>query len=124
MTTNITEPEVVDKPAKPDVPDQSKQPETSGKAKPVDAGGKDKPAEGDDKPSFKKAGKIVLYAFIAAAALLLVKYLFFTPPEVVVAQVSQRDYTGEVQGTGTINVDVLAAVGAKIPGRIERMLVN
>ena len=133
MTPNITEPEVVDKPAKPEAaPDQPKQPEVGGKAKPAEtaaakqvyAGDTDKPAAGDDKSSFKKAGKIVLYAFVAAAAFLLVKYLFFTPPEVVVAQVSQMDYTGEVQGTGTINVDVLAAVGAKIPGRIERMLVN
>jgi HlyD family secretion protein len=55
---------------------------------------------------------------------LLVKYFFFTPPEVAVVQVRQQDYTGEVQGPGTVNVDVLAAVGAKIPGRIERMLVN
>jgi multidrug resistance efflux pump len=45
-------------------------------------------------------------------------------PEVVVAQVQQQDFTGEVEGTGTVNVDVLATIGAKIPGRIERVLVN
>jgi HlyD family secretion protein len=103
---NTTQPEVSDKP---------KQPEVSDKSKPADASGK---------YSIKKVGKILLYVLLVVAALFLVKYFFFTPPEVVVVQVRQQDYAGEVQGTGTINVDVLAAVGAKIPGRIERVLVN
>jgi multidrug resistance efflux pump len=90
----------------------------------VDGSDKTKPAEGNDHSNLKKAGKILLYVVLAIAAVLLLKYFFFTPPEVAVVQVRQQDYTGEVQGTGTVNVDVLAAVGAKIPGRIERMLVN
>jgi HlyD family secretion protein len=137
---NTTEPEVVDKseqpevvakPKQPEAPDKPKPPEPSDKSKPAevatkpaDGSDKTKPAEGNDHSNLKKAGKILLYVVLAVSAVLLVKYFFFTPPEVAVVQVRQQDYTGEVQGTGTVNVDVLAAVGAKIPGRIERMLVN
>ena len=145
---NTTEPEVVDKSMQPGVVDKFKPPEASDKsaqpgvvdkikpevsdkskpaevaAKPTEVSDKTKPAEVDDKSNLKKAGKILLYVFLVVAAVLLVKYFFLTPPEVVIAQARQQDYAGEVQGTGTINVDVLAAVGAKIPGRIERVLVN
>lgn len=108
----------------PEVSDKSTQPEARDKPKKAKESDKSNQAEGKDKHSIKKAGKLFIYALLAVAALFLVKYKFFTPPEVVVAQVRQQDFTGEVQGTGTINVDVLAAVGAKIPGRIERILVN
>ena len=124
------QPEVSDKP-KLEVSDKSTQPEVSDKPKPPETSDKSKPAEVSDKPadaggkySIRKSGKILIYVVLAAAAIFLVKYYFFTPPEVVVSQVRQQDFTGEVQGTGTVNVDVLAAVGAKIPGRIERVLVN
>jgi RND family efflux transporter MFP subunit len=128
---NTVEPEVVDKSKQPEVVDKPKPPEASDEsksaevgAKPAEGSDKTKQAEGNDHSSIKKVAKILLYAVLAVAAVLLVKHFFFTPPEVVVVQVRQQVYTGEVQGTGTVNVDVLAAVGAKIPGRIERMLVN
>jgi RND family efflux transporter MFP subunit len=116
------EPEVVDRSKQPEVVDKPKPPEPG--VKPAEGSDKTKHAEGSDHSNLKKAAKILLYAVLAVAAGLLVRYFFFTPPEVVVVQVRQQDYTGEVQGTGTVNVDVLATVGAKIPGRIERMLVN
>jgi HlyD family secretion protein len=112
---NTTQLEVSDKSKQPEVSDKPTQPEVSDKSN---------QAEGNDKYSVKKAGKLLIYALLAVAALFLVKYKFLTPPEVVVAKVRQQDFAGEVQGTGTINVDVLAEVGAKIPGRIERVLVN
>jgi HlyD family secretion protein len=83
-----------------------------------------KEAEANDKSSKRKIVRILIYVLLVVAALVVVKYIFFTPPKVGVAQVRQQDYTGEVQGTGTVNVDVLSEVGAKIPGRIERVLVN
>ena len=50
-----------------------------------------------------------MYKILAVAALYLVQYEFFTPPVVVVAQVRRRAiFAGEVQGTGTVNVDVVA----------------
>ena len=119
----------------PEVSDQSKQAEVSDKPgqakgnddKPDQAKASDepKPADASDKYSrIKKAGKILIYLLLAVASLFLVKYYFFTPPTVVISQVRREDYTGELQGTGTVNVDVLAAVGAKISGRIESMLVD
>ncbi len=92
--------------------------------RPEAASDTDNKAEEGGKYSIRKVGKILVYALFAVAALFLVKYEFFTPPEVVVAQVKQQDFAGEVQGTGTVNVDVLATVGAKISGRIEHVLVN
>lgn len=121
---NTTQPEVSDKPKQPEVIDQPKQPEVSDKSKPAEVIDKPEPADASGKSNTRKAVKILIYVLLVVAALFLVKYIFFTPPEVVVAQVRQQDYAGEVQGTGTINVDVLAAVGAKIPGRIEHVLVN
>jgi RND family efflux transporter MFP subunit len=139
---NNTQLEADDKPKQADVDEKPKQPVTGGKPKQAEAGDKPKQADVDDKPkqpeagdkpkqedgksksSLKKAGKILLYALIAVAVLVFVKYKFFTPPKVVFVQVGQQDYEGEVMGTGTINVDVLATVGAKIPGRIESLLVN
>lgn len=115
-------PEPNDKPKLSEAKDGSKPADTA--AKPADDSDKTKPSEVDDHSKLKRAGKIVLYVVLVVAAAWLVKYFFFTPPEVVITQVRQQDYAGEVQGTGTINVDVLAAVGAKVPGRIERVLVN
>jgi|GEM_PF-588216 len=98
--------------------------EGNGKAKPPNATGKAEPVEAKGKFDLKKVGKIILYVALAIGALVIVKYKFFTPPKVVIAQVEKQDYAGEVAGTGTVNVDVLAAIAAKIPGRIERVLVN
>ena len=115
---------VNDKPAPAKVDDKPTQPEVSEKSK-KEGGGKPKEGEAEDKyASIKKAGKILVYAALAVAAGMLIQYYFFTPQMVAVSKVMQQDYTGELHGTGTINVAVLAAVGAKIPGRIERMLVD
>ncbi len=113
--------EVIDKPAAPkgnDKPDQAQKDQAKKNDKP-------EKAEVSDKYSgIRKVGKIFMYALLVVATLALVKYKFLTPPTVVVSQVLHQDYTGELQGTGTINVDVLASVGAKIPGRIDRVLVD
>ena len=121
---NTTLPEVSDKSTQPEVSDKLKQPEVSDKSKPGEVASKPEPTDASGKSNTRKAVKILIYIVLVVAALFLVKYIFFTPPKVVVVQVRQQDYTGEVQGTGTINVDILSAVGAKIPGRIERVLVN
>ncbi len=81
-------------------------------------------AELSDKYSMRTMGPRLLYVLLVVFAFFFVKSTFLTPPEVAVAPVRQQDVAAEVQGTGTIDVDVLAAVGAKIPGRIERVLVN
>jgi RND family efflux transporter MFP subunit len=127
---NTAEPEVVDESKKPEAIDKPTRPQPSGKsepevaAKPTEVGDKTKTDEVNDKSNLKKAAKPILYGLLVVAAVLLVKYFYFTPPEVVIVQARQQDYAGEVQGTGTVNVDVLATVGAKLPGRIERVLVN
>ena len=121
---NTTLPEVSDKSTQPEVSDKLKQPEVRDKSKPGEVASKPEPTDASGKSNTRKAVKILIYIVLVVAALFLVKYIFFTPPKVVVVQVRQQDYTGEVQGTGTINVDILSAVGAKIPGRIERVLVN
>jgi HlyD family secretion protein len=121
---NSTEPEVSEKPKPAEASDKPAQPEGSGKPK-KEGGGKPKEAEAEDRyAGIKKAGKIFVYAALAVAAGMFIQYYFFTPQMVAVSKVMQQDYTGELHGTGTINVAVLAAVGAKIPGRIERMLVE
>ena len=121
---STTQPEGSEKPKPAEASDRPTQPEGSEKSK-KEGGGKPKEGEAEDKyASIKKAGKILVYAALAVAAGMLIQYYFFTPQMVAVSQVMQQDYTGELHGTGTINVAVLAAVGAKIPGRIERMLVD
>jgi len=118
------QPEVDQKPEQAKVTEKPAQPEGGEKPK-KEAGGKPKEEEPEDKyASLKKAGKIFVYAALAVAAGMLIQYFFFTPQMVAVSPVRQQDYTGELHGTGTINVAVLASVGAKIPGRIERMLVE
>jgi multidrug resistance efflux pump len=128
-----TQPQVADKPKQPGVSDKPTPTEQTNKPKPAEQTDKSKPAEETDKTesadasgkdSKKKVIKILVYVGIGVVALALVKYFFFTPPEAGVVQVRQQDYVGEVQSTGTVNVDVLAAIGAKIPGRIEHVLVN
>jgi RND family efflux transporter MFP subunit len=112
---DITQPDVIVTPKQPEV---TQKPKVS--VKPA-------PAEATDKPdnfTLRKGVKILVYTAVAVAALFLVEHYYFTPPNVLVIQVKQQDFTGEEQGTGTVNVDVLSAVGAKIPGRIERMLVD
>jgi RND family efflux transporter MFP subunit len=116
--------EVSGKPEKAEAGGKPEDAEAGDKPKKGEAGGKPDEAEADDKSGIKKASKILLYVLLVLVGLFLIKYFFFTPPSVEVAQVRQQDYTGEVQGNGIINVDVLATVGAKIPGRIESVLVN
>jgi len=124
VTENSAQPKVDEKSKPAESSDQPAEPEGSEKSK-KEGGGKPKEGEPEDKyASIKKAGKVLAYGAIAVAAGMLIQYYFFTPQMVAVSQVMQQDYTGELHGTGTINVAVLAAVGSKIPGRIERMLVE
>lgn len=77
-----------------------------------------------DRYSAKKLGRRLLYVLLILVLLLIIKAKLFTPPEVLAVRVARRDVTSEVQGTGTVGVDVLAEVGAKIPGRIARVFVD
>jgi multidrug resistance efflux pump len=138
---SVTQPEVDQKPEQAKVTEKPAQPGVEEKPKPAEVTEKPAQAAASDKPKpdekgengkqtedkyagVKKTVKIIVFLAIAVAAGMLIQYFFFTPQMVAVTQVHQQDYTGELHGTGTINVAVLAAVGAKIPGRIERMLVD
>ncbi len=77
-----------------------------------------------DRYNLRRMGKRLIYVFIAVVLFFFIKAKFLTPPEVMVAPVQRQDVAAEVQGTGTISVDVLANIGAKIPGRIERVFVD
>lgn len=121
---SVTQPEVTDNSKPAEAIEKPTQAEVSVKSKPAKAEDKPEQTESVEKNNLKKIAKILAYALLAVAALALVRYEFFTPPTVMVAQVRQQDYTGELQGTGTVNVAVLASVGAKVTGRIERMLVE
>ncbi len=81
-------------------------------------------AEFGNRYNVRKLGKRLLYVLIAVAAFFFIKAKFLTPPEVVVAPVRRQDLVAEVQGTGTVAVDVQATIGAKIPGRIQRVFVD
>ncbi len=118
------QPEAIKNPKEAEPGDKPKQADATDKAKPNDPSAKPEAENGDKKDTLKKIGKIAIYVVLAAAALFLIKWKFFTPPTVAVAQVIRQNFTGEAQGTGTVNVDVLATVGAKIPGRIQRVLVD
>lgn len=68
--------------------------------------------------------RVAFYALLLVLAFALLKVTVLRPPEVMAAKVVLRDVAGEVQGTGTVTADVLAKVGAKINGRIKRVLAN
>ena len=138
---SVTQPEVDQKPEQAKVTEKPAQPGVEEKPKPAEVTEKPAQAAASDKPKpdekgengkqtedkyagVKKTVKIIVFLAIAVAAGMLIQYCFFTPQMVAVSQVMQKDYTGELHGTGTINVAVLASVGAKVPGRIERRLVE
>ena len=125
--------EATDKPKLPEAGDKSAQPQVAGKPEPPKPDDKPAPAEKSDKTGAadatgkekkKKIFKVLAYAGAGLVVLVLIMFFFFTPPEAAITQVRQQDYVGEVQSTGTVNVDVLAAIGAKIPGRIDHVLVD
>lgn len=64
-------------------------------------------------------GVLVLGGLAAALRLTLLR-----PPVVPVAEVTRGDMVDEVEGTGTVTVDVLANIAAKITGRVEQVFVN
>ena len=64
------------------------------------------------------------YALLILAGLLLAKTMLLKPREVIVAPATKRHVDAEVQGSGTVTVNVLANIGTKIAGRIERVRVD
>jgi RND family efflux transporter MFP subunit len=68
-------------------------------------------------------GKI-LAVVLLVVAIAGVGWMLFRPYEVVVATVVEQETVAEVEGTGTVTTRVLAQVGSKINGRIEKMLVQ
>lgn len=69
-------------------------------------------------------GAILLSVILAIVFIIVIKNLFFTPTQVKVTSVSRQDIKSEVQGTGTVTVDVLAKTGSKITGRIKKVLAD
>ena len=67
-------------------------------------------------------------AILALVILLLVivgiGWMLLRPNDVMVAIVVEQEIVAEVQGTGTVTTKVLANIGSKISGRIEKMLVQ
>lgn len=84
----------------------------------------DEKTEFTERYNLRKMGKRLVYVALAVIVFFIIKKKFLTPPEVSVMRVRQEDVRAEIQGSGTIGVDVLATVGAKIPGRLQRVLVD
>lgn len=72
----------------------------------------------------KKVGRPLIYLIILIAVFIAAKLTILRPPEVMVSKIIRRNVVAEVQGTGTVTTDVLAKVGSKITGRIERIFVD
>lgn len=68
--------------------------------------------------------KLFGYGLVLFLGLALLKAMLLKPREVVIAPVTKSAVTAEVQGAGTVTVNVLANVGAKITGRIQQVLVD
>lgn len=77
-----------------------------------------------DRYSMRKLGKRLLYVLVVVIVFFIVKTKFLTPTQVTVVPVRRQDMVAEVQGTGTIAVDQQAGISAKIPGRLESVLVD
>ncbi len=82
---------------------------------------KPKVADGTLRRYLWLGGKVAL-ALIAAAA--VVYWLWFVPVPVQRHTVEPGEIVVEVMGTGTLEAHVKAAVSTKIPGRIQRVLVD
>jgi RND family efflux transporter MFP subunit len=66
----------------------------------------------------------VLFLGLLLLALIAGGWMLLRPREVMVATVVDQKIVAEVEGTGTVTTKVLANVGSKINGRIEKMLVQ
>lgn len=67
---------------------------------------------------------LLTYAGLLLVAAALVKVFLLSPREVIVAPVREQAVTAEVAGTGTVTTKVLAKVGSKLTGRVEKVLVD
>jgi RND family efflux transporter MFP subunit len=65
--------------------------------------------------------KLLGLALVLGALAVVLKLTVLRPPKVMVARVMRRNVVGEVEGTGTVTVDVLAQVSSKIKGRVEQV---
>lgn len=68
--------------------------------------------------------RIGIYAAIVFGIFVLLRATVLRPPRVAVARVMRGDVAAEVEGTGTTTVNILANVGARITGRVDRILVD
>lgn len=71
-----------------------------------------------------RLGRLLQLLIVPVLVLVLLKLTVLRPPGVMVAEVVRRNVMAEVEGTGTVTVDVLANVGPKIKGRVEQVLVD
>ncbi|MBI4381848.1 MAG: efflux RND transporter periplasmic adaptor subunit [candidate division NC10 bacterium] len=67
---------------------------------------------------------MVLVVILLLGGIIGVGRMILRPREVTAAPIAQQEVLAEVEGTGTVSTKVLAKVGSKISGRIERMLVE
>lgn len=61
---------------------------------------------------------------VVTGIVVLMKFTVLRPRTVRIATVTRGDLSAEVEGTGTVTSDVLANVGPKINGRVERVFVD
>lgn len=64
------------------------------------------------------------YVVFLVGAIAVAKATLFKPREVLVGTAAEQQVIAEVQGTGTVTTKVMAKIGSKISGRVERVLVD
>lgn len=65
--------------------------------------------------------KLFSLALAIGALAVVLKLTVLRPPNVMVATVTRQNVIAEVEGTGTVTVDMLAKVSSKIKGRVEQV---
>lgn len=68
--------------------------------------------------------RVVVGVVIVAALAVALRITVLRPLLVSVAQVKRGNVTAEIEGTGTVTVDVLANISSKITGRVEQVFVE
>ena len=71
--------------------------------------------------TLRKWGALLL---LAVLLVVVAKQTLLRPPTVKVVRVNRRDVVAEVQGTGTVTTNVLARVGSRITGTIQKLYVD
>ncbi|MBN9520143.1 efflux RND transporter periplasmic adaptor subunit [bacterium] len=70
------------------------------------------------------ARRLFIYAGLLLGAAALAKVFLLSPRDVTTAPVREQAIVAEVAGTGTVTTKVLAKVGSKLTGRVDKVLVD